>query len=101
MFDMINKLGDVKKKIDEIKVKLDAITVEGDAGNGAVKVFVTANRKVKSIEIKDELLKVESKEELQELLETALNHALENAENVSESEMKAAGKDFLPGFPGF
>ncbi len=101
MFDMINKLGDVKKKIDEIKQRLELMTVEGAAGDGAVKVLVTGNRKVKSISIQDELMKPESKEELQDLLEVALNRALENAENVSESEMKAAGKDFLPGFPGF
>ena len=101
MFDMLNKLGDVKKKMDEIKQRLDLITVEGDSGNGVVKVILTANRKVKSISISDELLKIESKEELQDLLEIALNRALENAENISETEMKAAGKDFLPGFPGF
>ncbi|CAN5418619.1 YbaB/EbfC family nucleoid-associated protein [soil metagenome] len=99
MFDLINKFGDIKKKMDEIKSRLDLISVEGEAG--AVKVTVTANRKVKSISIDESLLNPNCKEELQELLETALNRALTNAEQVSETEMKAAGKDFLPGFPGF
>ena len=101
MFDLINKLGDVKKKMDEIKARLDHVTVEGIAGNGRVKVTATGNRKVKSIVVDDSLMTVENKEELLDLLEIATNDALAKAENVSEGEMKSAGRDFLPGFPGF
>lgn len=101
MFDLINKLGDVKKKMDEIKARLDLVTVDGIAGNGRVKVTATGNRKVKSIVIDDSLMTLENKEELLDLLEIATNDALSKAENVSEAEMKSAGRDFLPGFPGF
>ena len=101
MMDFINKLGDVKKKMDEIKQRLNAITVEGIAGNGLVKVVCTGNKKVQSVAIADELMATDKKEELQELLEVAINRAIEQAEQVSETEMKAAGRDFLPGMPGF
>jgi DNA-binding YbaB/EbfC family protein len=101
MFDLINKLADVKKKMDEIKARLDLVTVDGIAGNGKVKVTATGNRKVKSIVIDDSLMGLENKEELLDLLEIATNDALTKAENVSEGEMKSAGRDFLPGFPGF
>lgn len=101
MFDILSKLGDVKKKMDEIKSRLDAVLVDGDAGNGKVKVTVTGNRKLKSIHIDDSLLSVDAKDELIDLLEMATNNALERAEQVSEAEMKAAGRDFLPGMPGF
>jgi hypothetical protein len=101
MFDILSKLGDVKKKMDEIKSRLDAVTVDGDAGNGKVLVTVTGNRKLKSIHIDDSLLSVDAKDELIDLLEMATNKALERAEQVSEAEMKAAGRDFLPGMPGF
>ncbi len=101
MFDILSKLGDVKKKMDEIKSRLDAVSVDGDAGNGKVKVTVTGNRKLKSIHIDDSLLSMDAKDELIDLLEMATNNALERAEQVSEAEMKAAGRDFLPGMPGF
>ena len=101
MFDILIKLGDVKKKMEEIKSRLDVVCVDGEAGNGKVKVTVTGNRKLKSIYIHDCLLSVDAKEELIDLLEMATNSALENAERVSEAEMKAAGRDFLPGMPGF
>lgn len=101
MFDILSKLGDVKKKMDEIKSRLDVVSVDGEAGNGKVKVTVTGNRKLKSISIDDSLLFADHKEELIDLLEIAVNKALDHAEQVSEAEMKAAGRDFLPGMPGF
>src|SRR5688572_14378169 len=101
MFDLIGKLGEVKKKMDEMKARLATVLIDGEAGEGRVKVTVTGNRQVKNVHIDDSLLAPEHKDELQDLLEVALNRALENAEAVSETEMKAAGKDFLPGMPGF
>ncbi|HKR07501.1 MAG TPA: YbaB/EbfC family nucleoid-associated protein [Bacteroidia bacterium] len=100
MLDMLGKLNEVKKKMDEIKNRLDTITVEGNAGDGAVQVIVSGNRVVKSINIETALLNPERKEELQDLLEIAMNNALEKAQNISESEMQSAGKGLLPNIPG-
>jgi DNA-binding YbaB/EbfC family protein len=100
MLDIFGKLNEVKKKMDEVKNRLDTITVEGNAGDGAVQVIVTGNRVVKNITIESSLLTPDRKEELQELLETATNVALEKAHNISESEMQAAGKGLLPNLPG-
>ncbi len=101
MFDLINKLGDVKKKMEEIKARLDTITVDGASPSGLVTVTVTGNRMMKSVSIAPELLHPDRKEELEEMVEMATNQALDKANQVSETEMKAAGRDFLPGFPGF
>jgi nucleoid-associated protein EbfC len=101
MFDLINKLGEVKKKMDEVKNRLNTILLDAESGEGRVKVTVTGNRQVKSVQVDDSLLHPDHKEELQDLLEVALNRALEKAEATNEAEMKAAGRDFLPGMPGF
>lgn len=101
MFDLIGKLGEVKKKMEEMKTRLQSIILDAEAGEGRVKITVTANRQVKSVQIDESLLSPANREELQDLLEVAMNRALEKAEAVNESEMKAAGRDFLPGFPGF
>ena len=99
MFDLFSKLGGLKAKMDEVKGTLDALRITGEAGSGEVKVTVTGNRKICSIQIEPHLVFPEKKEQVEELLETALNRALDAAEKKAEEEMKAAGKDLLPGFP--
>ncbi len=100
MFDILNKLGDVKKKMDEIKSRLDNIYIDDQTPDGKIKVTVTGNRKVKSVYIDSSLLLAENAEEISENLEAVMNRALEKAERISEDEMKSAGRDLLPGFPG-
>ncbi len=100
MFDILSKLGDMKKKMDEIKSRLDAIYIDEKSPDGTIKVTVTGNRKVKSIHIDPSLFTDGNHEEVREMLEIVLNRALDNAEKVSEAEMKSAGRDLLPGFPG-
>jgi DNA-binding protein YbaB len=100
MFDMLGKLGEMKTKMEEVKKRLDEITVRGEAAKGQIKIDLTANRKVQSIEIDDRFFNIENKAELIDQLEIALSNALEKANNVSESEMKAIGKDMLPNIPG-
>lgn len=99
MFDLINKLGDLKKKMEEAKDRLEKIQVNGTAGDQEIIVTMNGNRKVLDIEIGDHLLFPEKREEVQELLELAMNRALEAADKVNEAEMKSAGRDLLPGMP--
>jgi DNA-binding YbaB/EbfC family protein len=99
MFDILGKLSQMKSKMEEVKNRLDAVSVTGESGGGEVKVTVNGNRQVLSVKIEPHLLFPEKKEEVEELVETAMNRALEEATKVSEAEMKAVGKDLLPGFP--
>lgn len=101
MFDMLGKLGQMKKAMEEVKSRLEHITVLGEAGEGHVKVTMNGNMKTTKVEIHDRLMDPSRKEELEELLEIANNRALNQARSVMESEMKAVGQGFLPpGFPG-
>jgi DNA-binding YbaB/EbfC family protein len=100
MFDMLGKLNELRKSMDEIKARLDTVSVEGAAGEGAVKVIMNGNRKLTGITIDEKLLTPSRKEELEDYIEIAVNRASENAQQVSESEMKAAGQGLLPNIPG-
>jgi nucleoid-associated protein EbfC len=100
MFDMIGKLGEMKKAIEAAKQRLDTIYVQGSAGGDSVKVEMSANMEVKSVRISPELYLEDRREETEELLAAAINQAVSAARNVSESELKAAGKGFLPDIPG-
>ena len=93
---MMKKLQEMQQKVAETKARLDTITVEGKASNGKVSVIMTGNRKVNSISINEKLAGFD-KEELEDLLIIATNDALEKAESVNESEMKAASAGMLPG----
>lgn len=100
MFDMINKLTELKQKMDEAKVKLDSIFVEGSAGDGAVTIEMTANKVIKKIAIEDAMCLPERKEELIDYLEIAFANALAKANDISEREMMASGKGMIPNIPG-
>ena len=95
--DLFSKLQEAQQKMQEGKQKLASITIDGEAGDGAVKVSVTGNREIKTISIDDHLLSPEKKEELEDLLITALNRALENVEKKYEEEMKDVAGDMLGG----
>ena len=94
---MMGKLKEAQEKIEATKARLNTIIVDGEAGNGKVKVSVTANRLVKSISIAEELT---DKEEIEDYLVLALNKALDKANTISETELAAAAKDGMPNIPG-
>ena len=94
---MMAKLKEAQQKIEATKLRLNTILIDGEAGNGLVKVTVTANRAVKNISFSEKLT---DKEEIEDLLVIALNKALEKANSISETELAAAAKDGMPNIPG-
>ncbi|MHC8947879.1 YbaB/EbfC family nucleoid-associated protein [Sphingobacterium hungaricum] len=92
---MFDKLMAAQQKAQEIKTRLDSITVTGEAEGGKIRVTASANKEIKSIHIADELVSLENKEELEELLLVALNKAIAQAENISQSEMQAATQNMF------
>ncbi|NLR59912.1 hypothetical protein FHW36_101527 [Chitinophaga polysaccharea] len=95
--DLFGKLTQIKQKMAEGKERLATVTLSGEAGNGAVKVTVDGNRQVKTIDIAAHLLTPENKEEMEDLLLSALNRALKDGEAAWEAEMKNAAGGMLGG----
>ncbi|HTD41777.1 MAG TPA: YbaB/EbfC family nucleoid-associated protein [Mucilaginibacter sp.] len=94
---MFDKLFEAQQKAGEVKKRLDGITVSGEAEGGKIRVTANGNKVIQSIAIDEEFLKTADKEELEELLQLAVNKALVQAENVSQSEMAALTKDMFGG----
>jgi DNA-binding YbaB/EbfC family protein len=92
---MFDKLLEAQQKADEVKRRLDGITVWGDAEGGKIRVISNGNKVIQSIAIDEEFLKSADKEELEELLQVAVNKALAQAENVSQTEMAALTKNMF------
>ena len=97
---MFDKLMAAQQKAEEIKKRLDQVMVTGEAEGGAIKVTATANKEVTDVSIAPALLAHADKEELEELLVVAINNAVRQADNVSQTEMQGAAKDMLGGLGG-
>jgi DNA-binding YbaB/EbfC family protein len=97
---MLDKLMEMKKRMDEVKTRLDTMVVSGEADQGNVKVNMNGNRKVLDVKLNLSFLNQEDAEQLEELLQLAMNRALEQSERVNESEMKSVAGSILPGMPG-
>jgi hypothetical protein len=94
---MFDKLFEAQQKAEEIKKRLDTISVSSEVEDGKIKVNATANKHITSISIDPGFLANADAEELEELLTTAINKALEQAESVSQTEMQAATRDMMGG----
>ena len=97
---MFDKLYEAKQKAEEVKKRLDALTVTGSVEGGKITVTANGNKVVQSINIEEDFLKEADKEELEELLTLAVNKALEQAENLNQSEMAALSQQMFGGVGG-
>ena len=97
---MFDKILEAKQKAEEVKKRLDGLTVMGSVEGGKIKVTSNGNKVIQSIMIDDEFLKEADKEELEELLTLAVNKALEQAENINQSEMAALSQQMFGGLGG-
>ncbi len=96
---MFNKkmMEKMQGQMEETKHKLNNISVVGEAEDGNIKVVANGNRMLNSIEINPEFYASKSKEEIAEIILTAANRALEQAERVEKSEMSHAAMGMMPG----
>ncbi len=97
---MFDKLLQAQQKAQEIKSRLDNISVSGEAEGGKVRVIASANKEIKEVHISDELFAEGDKEQIEDLMLVALNKAISQAENISQTEMSAASQDMLSGLGG-
>lgn len=98
MMGMMGKLKETQRKVEETKKRLDTVLIDEKSSDNKLKITLTANRKIKSITIDDELLN--NKEQLEDYLILTLNKAIEKATNVNETELAAVAKEGMPDIPG-
>lgn len=91
---------EAQQKAGEVKKRLHAISVSGSVEGGKAIVTANANKVVQSVNIDPRFLKEADHEELEELLVTAINKAMQQADNISQSEMAAMTKSMLGGLGG-
>ena len=98
MMNMMGKLKETQQKIEATKQRLDTVLIDEQSNDGLLKVTITANRKIKTIEVDDSLF--DDKEQLEDYLVLVINKAIEKATNINELELAAVAKEGMPNIPG-
>lgn len=94
---MQNILKQAQKMQKEMQEKQEAVAakeIETSAGGGAVVVKATGDKQIKEIIIKQEVVDPNDVEMLQDLILTAVNEALNQADAMMQSEL---GQFNVPG----
>lgn len=94
----INSLMKEAKKMqadmEQSQVELASKEFNATAGGGAIKVAVSGEKKVKSIEIQKDVVDPDDVEMLQDLILTCINDAMKQ---VDDEQTKQLGKFNIPG----
>jgi len=98
LMGMMGKLKETQEKVEATKKRLSTVLIDQQSSDGLIRITLTANREVKSIELDPELL--EDREQLEDYLVVNLNKALEKAGSIHEAELAAAARDGMPDIPG-
>ncbi len=84
----------------EAQENLVNVTASGEAGGGMVKATVNGKKQVVELVIDDEIVKVEDKELMKDLIVAAVNKALEEVDVLAKEEIKKSTEDIMPNIPG-
>ena len=92
----------MQKKMAEVQDELKNIKIDAQSGGGMVEVIVNGKKDILSIKINEEILN-EDKEMIEDLILSAMNQAMQNAEKKANELMKSATGGSFPNFnlPGF
>ena len=94
--DMLSKAKEMQKKMSEAQEVIKKIEVEGVSGGNLVKVRLTGDYEIKSIEISEEAKK-EKREIINDLIIAAYNNAKDELKKKSSEELnKITGGLNLP-----
>lgn len=98
MNQMMKQVKKMQEQMLKAQEELGSKTIEGSSGGGVVTVQVNGHKKVLSIQIKPEAVDPEDIEMLQDLVITAVNDALTQAEELANNDMgKFTGGMKIPG----
>lgn len=95
---MMQQMKKMQRNIDKKQAELDVMEFHGTAGSGTVKVTALGTKEIINIEIADELIALEEKEMLIDLIRLATNNVIAEVEKTSEEELaKLTGGMNMPG----
>lgn len=98
IFGQAKDLYKLQKQAKEIKKKLKNLQIEAEVGG--VKVTVSAEQEIISVEISEEMMVPEKKAELEQNLQEAINKAIKKSQEVAAEHMRGMMSDMGLDMPG-
>lgn len=98
MQGLLKQAQKMQKELTKLEDELNEKVYETTMGGGVIKVEVKGNMSVESISIDESLLEVDNREDLEEMLKSALNDAFAKAVEDKEKNMnQITGGVKMPG----
>lgn len=98
MNSIMQQAQQMQQKMATIQEELKNKTATGTAGGGMVTVVANGKNEIISIEIENQMISVDEKEMLQDLVVAATNDALRKVQAIDKEEMsKLTGGMNIPG----
>lgn len=94
---VLKNLPKIREEMERLQGRLGQVTAEGDAGGGMVKVRINGHMEIQRCTLSDEVMSMNDKELLEDLIAAATNQALQKVrQQVSEETSKMAAGLGLP-----
>ena len=100
MMDMFGKMKEVQARMKEAQQSLAGLTDVGEAGAGMVRVTVNGLKQVLKVEIDPDMVRVEDREMMQDLIVAAINKAMDTIEPQIREHLRKSTEGLLPNIPG-
>lgn len=87
MNNLMKQAQKMQKQMEETQAALADKTLEMTSGGGAVKIVITGKKEIQSIKLDPEVVDPEDVEMLEDLILSAVNEAIRQAEEMYSGEM--------------
>ena len=96
MGNMLKKAQDMQKRIQDIQSELENTVIDANSGGGLVSVKINGRLEILELNIDDEVLS-EEKDILEDLVISAINKAISDAQTESQNRMNSVTGGMLSG----
>lgn len=94
---MFEQLNQMKQQMADLQSKMDEMRVSASAGNGQVTAEANGNGRITNLILDPDWLKSCEADEAAELIQVAVNRAIEAASEKHASEMRNLAGGMMPG----
>lgn len=89
MFSKLNEIKDLRNQAKQLQDQLSQETVQADSSGGKINLIMDGNQKIVNIEISEELLRPEEKDNLEKGIKEAHNEAMKKVQRLMAQKMQS------------
>lgn len=93
--DLIKKIPNFQEKTNEIRAKAEEFIHEESGAAGLIIIKMHGSRKIVSIDISDELIAMNDKKMMTDILKATINSAIDKVQNEFDARLNSAMTEFF------